>query len=50
MKLHYRLNALTLHLKISGPSKLKGSPSSGVHFISYSLVSTEFEKYSFGEK
>jgi hypothetical protein len=41
---------LTLHLYISGPSKLNGSFSSGVHFISYSFVSTEFEKYSFGEK
>lgn len=41
---------LTLHFTISGPSKLNGSVGSGEHFISYSFVKTELEKYSFGEK
>merc|ERR1719211_611177 len=40
----FQLIVQPLHLKISGPSKLKGSSSSGSHFISYSLVRTEFEK------
>ena len=41
---------LPLQRYISGPSKLNGSPSGGAHFISYSLVSSLFVKYSFGSK
>lgn len=41
---------LTLHLKISGPSKLNGLVLSGTHFISYSLVKTVLVNHSLGEK
>jgi len=40
----------TLHLKISGPSKLNGLLLSGTHFISYSLVNTVLVNHSLGEK
>lgn len=46
----FKLKIFTLHLYISGPSKLNGSFFSGVHFIIYSFVKTELEKYSFGSK